>query len=291
MVCAVELSAELPLGRNTMILIFFAILSLVISLLNFGKDYDKFTKRGRITYLFSILSLFGVLLLKEIQSKQSAQASANQISRLTAMVQSEKENHAQERKVREQSLNILYDKLSELRAKISTEQLQIELNATQEELLRTRAELGNTQKALQPPKSSSLSFSVFTEELMNKNWQNPIKQVKLPIINGVINVDVTVINTTKINANSPSFRLLLCNGCSYASEPIGWAKVSGAKDFLREARIPLLGAGIALGKTTVAVLLPSLNVNQFEIGLAYDCLNCTSEPTPQKIVIHVIHDN
>ena len=67
--------------------------------------------------------------------------------------------------------------------------------------------------------------------------------------------------------------ILICRGCSYSKEPLGFVKREGSDDHIRHTIFQFLNPGISLEPMLLAVKPPS-GTDQFQVSFKYSCEMC-----------------
>ena len=132
-----------------------------------------------------------------------------------------------------------------------------------------------------PPIPATLTFTLWDTAA---SLEKPVLSKTIqPDSDGNFPVEISFFNGSESAADSIDFWIQLCEKCSYAKEPPGFEKVSGADDRVRHRMIGSLNSGVSFEKTSV--LVKSLATDGFfQIGFHYACKTCGGKVLPNQIV-------
>jgi len=151
--------------------------------------------------------------------------------------------------------------VSDLQSKVKTEELQ-------KEAAELKAQLAATQKALVQPKAG-LIFS-FAKPYLGAP---AIRAVTLPVKDGVVHVEFTMINLTDVPALDGEVTIEICNDCKFASEPSEFRKLPGMKDTRRIYSFDRILQRTQLKNLSADIEVPPKG-DMMQFGVFYRCQNC-----------------
>ena len=113
--------------------------------------------------------------------------------------------------------------------------------------------------------------------------ENPVlTETVQPDTNGDFPVDFGIMNGSPSTAEAIDFWIAICDQCSFAKEPVGFEKASGADDHIRHKTIESLNPGVSFEKTTI--LVKSLATGGFfQIAFRYSCKTCGGKMSQTQV--------
>jgi hypothetical protein len=255
------------------------LINTILAILYLAKDWEAHKKSWRRVVVLCLIVLTGLgaainTIYQDKKTEEKQQADKKQIATLQQSVLTANKNQQDNT----EKFLTSFDKMS---LKLVDLQTQLDKAGLQKEAAQLKEELTATKKALTPPKAA-LTFSLIKPLNINAL---PVQTVTLPVKNGVVHVELHILNQTDITALDGDFIIEICNKCKFASEPSGFTKLSGMHDVQRSYSFNHIWAKSVLKTLSIDILIAPY-ISSFEFDFHYRCSNCVLKEEPIKA--HII---
>lgn len=255
-----------------------------------------------ITYFFTIATLiYGALALykewndhKSSWLKQCAyigyfligigslfQVYADKMEKIKT--ESQNQHQKEQLDVANSKLEVMSEKISELRSEIKTEALQKKLSMVERELSRT-------QTALAPKPKARLQFSL--ERLSNAEdlTENSGKMIARNPLNpdGSVDFELVVFNSHFVDANDVLLNVEICDQCKFKSIPAGYKKLETFNDRAVESRLGNIHAAMKIEPVKFSVYPPMATAKFIQIAVKYRCTTCLNNKVFSSGFVEII---
>lgn|SRR5690348_1986528 len=234
------------------------------------RDYAKVWEKPRrlIPATLAIVAIVATMLAVRETYSDSVERTKNQakIGSLSDQIKQLGDANTKNADGFRKSFGELYDKFSALQSQVQTKELTKQNKELLKRLGQAKQELIETQTKLTPIR---ITLVATFPTLYPSNI--PIKEITLPLSNGVVNVPFWVYNPSDVNSGSGQLVVRLPNDFNYASEPPGFTKTDRDSD--REFSFAQIWAKAGLETMTIPVKVPS-NYGWFTMNVAIGCEHC-----------------
>jgi hypothetical protein len=137
-----------------------------------------------------------------------------------------------------------------------------------------------------PPELARLQFTL---------WKDGMSITELPILtntihaelDGTYSVGFSFSNISSTSADAVEIVAMVCDQCSFASEPANFTKLNGASESQRHRSIGDINPSVTFEKMLISVKVPQY-LTDFEIGFNYSCKTCGKSREWQEVKIHML---
>lgn len=239
-----------------------------LALLYLAKDWEGHKRSWRRLVVLSLILLIGIAGI--INTHYTNKKIERQRNEDQVRIASLKEAVDTANKNQEDNTRQFINAFGNLSQKVNDLQTNVKTAGLREEAEKLKGELVSTQKALTPQKSAL----AFTFEKADIGDMEVLRTVTLPVKDGVVHVDFSMINPTNITSHAAEIAIRLCKDCEFAAEPDQFIKVAG--QFSKLQRNRSFDRVFARSKTptmTANIKVPS-NASSVEFVVLSRCENC-----------------
>lgn len=172
----------------------------------------------------------------------------------------------------------LTGKFDEFQQKIRPDELKIEMSGLQ----------ASVHKLLNPPKAIlAFTFIPFFNPPATSSLEAKLsKEVSVTLdMTRRTSLKVSALNlSTEVSATGIDINLIICDECTFATEPREFIKLAGNPDHIRYRKVQLLNPRSQLSVIDVEINVPP-NVGRFQVGISYRCAACPIAPPDMGWVV------
>ena len=243
----------------------------LIALFALWKDWKEYRKRSKkwgrpIQVILAFAAVLFIVLSLLDTHYNRANTSAEQ-KFLTNQIQQLRDDAKVANDGFRESFAGLYDKFSQLQAKVQTDALLRQNASLIKDIDETKKQLSETQAKLVQPKAAPVaSFQTDDEK------QIPITETTVARTDPV-SVPIIVYNPSDVPAVNGAVNIQICAACTFASEPVGFAKLAGAPEMQRSMDFQHIYSHSGMPLLTVVVKVP-MTISRFVIAVHVNCETC-----------------